>query len=367
MSIPSRLIDIFLQTATIEGLSGNEEAVKDYIKAFLSRLNISLEEDNAQEISGGNSGNLIGKLGSGGNVVLLSHMDTARSTADLNPIVDEEKICSDGRTILGADNRAGISAILYAIEYAYQQQLPIADFTVAFTVCEETNLSGSRYLALNDDIQMGFVFDSSFRPGNFVCQSFGAQKFSAAFLGKAAHSGIAPEKGISAIAVAADAINRLRLGRIDEITTANIGLLEGGMAVNVVPEKAHLQGEVRSLDPGRVESVISEIQAHFSAAAASAGATLNFSAEWEFKPYCLTENMPVYQKISSAIRQSGLIPTPQISPGGSDANALNAKGIPTVNIGIGAQNPHANDEFILKKDLLKAAEIALALIQRTNN
>lgn len=364
METNPRLLEIFLNLATIEGLSGNEKAVGSYIKTFLRNLDLPFREDDTHKVNGGNSGNIIARVGEGGQFVLLSHMDTARSTGALKPQVQDGRVCSDGSTILGADNRAGIAAILYAVESAIRQRRPLKAFTIAFTVCEETTLAGSQHLNLDKQIGMGFVFDSALRPGNFVCQSFGAQKFAVTIRGKAAHSGIAPEKGISAIAAAARGVDRLRLGRIDEITTANIGIISGGTAVNVVPEETVLRGEVRSLDPAKVDSLIDEIEQHFTAAARSFGAGMEFASQWEFRPYRLTPEMPVYREIESAIRRSGLNPAPQVSAGGSDANSLNAKGIPTVNIGIGAQNPHANDEFILLEDLQKTADIARQLIEK---
>lgn len=363
METDARLIGIFLKVAAIEGLSENEKAVGDYIRTFLNQFDIPVQEDDSNKLNGGNSGNLIVRMGSGGYFVLLSHMDTARSTRNLKPVIKDDRICSDGATILGADNRAGIASILYAIEKASRDHIPMKDFTVVFTICEETTMTGSQNLALDKNIQMGFVLDSALRPGNFVCQSYGAQKFDVKVTGRASHSGIAPEKGINSISVAARAINRLSLGRIDDITTANIGIMNGGTMVNVVPEETFLKGEVRSLNPERVETIISEIRQQFTSASKEVDAKLEFNTRWEFKPYRLTEEMTVYQKISATLRNVGLSPTPQISPGGSDANSLNAKGIPTVNIGIGAQNPHSNDEFILLEDLQKTADIALELIK----
>ncbi len=363
MEPSSRLLDIFLEIAAIEGLSGNEKAIADYVKTFLACLDLAVYEDDAHRLNNGNSGNLLCRVGSGGEFVLLSHLDTARSTGNLKPVITEDRICSDGTTILGADNRAGVAVLLYVIEHALKNRLPINDFTLAFTVCEESTMIGSRNLSLNGAIRMGFVFDSALRPGKFIYRSFGARGFNVRITGKASHSGIAPENGISAIAVAARAIGRLPLGRVDEETTANVGKIEGGSAVNVIPEKALLAGEVRSLELDKVESLIGTIHREFQAAANSFGAALEFESQWDFKPYRITPEMEVYRRIETALRKCGLTPQPSISAGGSDANSLNARGIPAVNIGIGAQNPHSNDEFILIEDLHKSAQIALELIR----
>lgn len=358
-----RLIEIFLEVAKIEGLSCNERGVADYIRNFMKPLGVSVEEDDTAKITGGNSGNLICKVGSGGSFALLAHMDTARSTGTLQPQVIEDRICSDGTTILGADDRAGVAVILYAVETAVKHKMQYPDFTAGFTVCEETTLAGSLNLQFDDNIQMAFVLDSSKRPGNIISQSYGAQAFRARFIGKASHSGVAPEKGISAIAAAAKGISEIQLGRLDDITTANIGKMNGGTATNVVPAETFLEGEARSLDPAKVEAVIANIQEKFQSAADAFGATLEFEANWEFRPYHLKPDMPAYRRAVKAVSDAGLAPVAAITPGGSDANSLNANRFPAVNFGIGAQNPHSNDEFILLEDLQKTAEIALALIK----
>ncbi len=363
MNVSPRLIEIFLEVAKIEGLSGNEKAIADYIKSFLEKLGLAVMEDDTAQLSGGNCGNLICNIGSGGNFALLAHMDTARSTGNLKAVVTADRICSDGSTILGADNRAGVAVILYTIENTIRNNIPHQDFTAAFTVCEETTLIGSQNLSLDKNIEMAFVFDSSKRPGHFISQSYGAQRFTINIIGKASHSGVAPEKGVSSISAAAKAIANLQFGRIDEITTANIGKISGGTATNVVPEKTVLEGEVRSLNPENVEIVVANIEREFRFAADYFGAILEFESNWDFKPYRLTPDMAIYQRIETAIAAAGLSPKPSTTPGGSDANSLNGNDLPAVNIGIGAQNPHANDEFILLEDLQKSVEIAMALIR----
>jgi tripeptide aminopeptidase len=359
-----RLIDIFLEVAKINALSGNEKPLADYIKSFLTRNNYSVSEDNSKEFTKSNTGNLICKIGSGGNFVLLSHMDTARPTENVKPIILEDKITSSGDTVLGVDNRAGISVLLYTLEKIAQDKIPVKDFTVAFTTCEETTLFGSKNLGVNGEIKQGFIFDSGYRPGNFIYSACGAIGLKIKIIGKASHSGISPEKGINSMLVAAKAIGRLPLGRIDEETTMNIGLLKSGSAVNVIPELTELEGEVRSFNLKKAEENFNLLVNIFKSEAEKIGAKVEIDYFWDFIPYTIKEDSFVFKETVRAIKKVGLEPTPKISLGGSDANSLNGRGIESINLGIGAQNPHSNDEFIFIEDLIKSAEIALELVKK---
>lgn len=358
------LIDCFLELAALSAPSGSEKPVADYIQNYLADLDITVYEDNARESTGGNAGNVICRFGTGGEVVFLAHMDTARPTEDLKPVVTADRIRSDGSTILGADNRAGVAILLCALEKAARNPASYRDFTVAFTVCEETTLGGSRHLALDPAIKMGYAVDSSLRPGHFIHATYGAQRFAVEVNGKAAHAGLEPEKGVNAIWAAGKALANLELGRLNGDVLVNIGSISGGSAVNVVPEKVTLKGEVRSRDLGHLEETLHTIAKQFEAAATTLKATVDFQSQWDFKPYLIQPDQEVYQRLVSAIETADLKPVPHLSSGGSDANSLNAKGILAMNLGIGAQNPHANDEFILIDDFIHSAQIIDGLVRK---
>lgn len=349
-----RLVDLFLEVASIPGLSGKERAVADRITAFLRDLGVEVAEDA--------TGNLLARVRGGGDRALFAHMDTARSTEGLAARVLEDRIVSDGTTVLGADNRLGCALLLRTAERAIREDLPTPGFTLAFTVCEETSLLGSRTIEPGDHVRMAFVLDSAHRPGRYVARGHGAQRFRAEIRGRAAHAGLAPERGIDAIRVAARAISRMHLGRIDPSTTANIGSISGGTYTNVVPEIATFEGEARSDRASRVEETVGAIRAAIEGAASEAGATYHFESRWDFAPYEIPPGSPARVAVEAAIDRAGLAPEPVVSAGGSDANSLNARGIPAVNLGIGAQNPHGNDEFVLIEDLARAAAIAGALV-----
>ena len=359
-----RLIDIFLDVVRINALSGNEKPLADYIISFLSKYNYILKEDEAAKFTHSNTGNLICKIGNGGDFVLLSHMDTARPTEMVKPIILEDKIVSSGDTVLGVDNRAGVSVLLYTLEKIAKEKITVKDFTVAFTTCEETTLFGSKNLGINGEIKNGFIFDSGYRPGNFIYSACGAIGLKIKIIGKASHSGISPENGINSMIVAAKAISKLPLGRIDNETTMNIGFLKSGSAVNVIPELTELEGEIRSFDLKKAEDNFNLLVNIFKDETEKTGAKIEINCFWDFMPYTIPENSFVYNETVRVLKKVGLEPIPKISLGGSDANSLNGRGIESINLGIGAQNPHSNDEFIFIEDLIKSAEIALELVKK---
>jgi len=292
----NHLIDLFLETAKIDALSGNEKSLADYIKSFLQKYNYTITEDNSNLFSNSNTGNLICKIGKGGDFVLTAHMDTARPTLNIKPKILEDKIVSSGDTVLGVDNRAGVSVLLYLLEKIALDKIPVKDFTVAFTTCEETTLFGSKHLGLNGQIKYGFVFDSGYRPGNFIYSACGALGFKVKVIGKASHSGIAPEKGINSLQIVSKAISQLPLGRIDDESTMNIGILKSGSAVNVIPEIAELDGEVRSFDVTKVEKYFNLALDIFNKEAEQMGAKIEVDSFWDFKPYTVSENSLVFKE-----------------------------------------------------------------------
>lgn len=358
------LIDLFIRIAKIDALSGNEKPLAEFIKSFLAKFNYNISEDDSKLFSGSNTGNLICKIGEGGSFIMTAHLDTARPTLNTKPKILEDKIVSSGDTVLGVDNRAGVTVLLFLLEKIAKEKIPVKDFTVVFTTCEETTLFGSKYLGVNGNIKYGFVFDSGYRPGNFIYSACGAMGFKIKVIGKASHSGISPEKGINSMLIASRAINNLPLGRIDDESTMNIGILKGGSAVNVIPEITELDGEIRSFDLQKVEHYLNVTIAAFRKEADILGGKIEVESFWDFKPYTIPENSFVFKEIVRVMKQVGLNPIPKISLGGSDANSLNEKGIQSVNLGIGAQNPHSNDEFIFIEDLVKSAEIALELVKK---
>jgi len=234
---------------------------------------------------------------------------------------------------------------------------------VVFTVGEETGLYGAGTVNVSHLSPTGaYVFDCSKRPGVYIRESVGLHTFKAQFIGKAAHAGVAPEEGVSAIQLACAGVTQLHLGRIDESTTANVGRIRGGEALNAIPEHAMIEGEVRSFTGERIAEELEAIEQTLRGAVNSAG-KLVFSHEADFEPYVLPADHVLIRDLERGMRKAGLTPQPIRYTGGSDANKYNAKGFPAVNIGIGAQKPHSHEEFVLIEDLAKTLELAMALVK----
>jgi tripeptide aminopeptidase len=370
MSLPipdrERLIQLFTKFAAIDGVALAERTIAQSVTVLLRAAGIRVVEDDAAIKLGGTAGNLLcfppDFHPDHPAVMLTAHLDTVLPTLNLKPIVTAEKISSDGTTILGGDNRLGVSILAYLLQALSEIHLHQKNFFVAFTVAEEVGLRGATAIDLTPyNVQSAFVFDCSRRPGVYIKECVGLALFNARFLGKAAHAGVAPEEGINAIGLAGAGISRLEMGRIDEDTTVNIGRIFGGEASNVVPDKVEIQGEVRSYRRSRIQDQLSHIERTLSEPAAGGGKLL-FEAKVDFEPYAHADNSPIVLEVENALRRAGLSPQPIRYTGGSDANVYNARGIPAINLGIGAQKPHSFEEFILLEDLVKSAQIAFSLV-----
>jgi len=361
------LVELFLHLAKTEGTSLAERMIADEVTFMLGKAGIRVLEDGSAAVLGGNSGNLLcfppEYSPDRPAIMLTAHLDTVRSTAKLRPIVDAGVVRSDGSTILGGDNRLGLSVLVRLLTDVAQNETDYRNFFVVFTVGEEIGLLGADTVDLAPyNPSCAYVFDCSKRPGVYIRECVGLCMFTAQFIGKAAHSGVAPEEGISAIQLASAAITKLQLGRIDADTTANIGKIQGGEAVNSIPEKVTIEGEVRSFSMNRIKQQFGLIEQTMRASLCGIGA-LHFSTQPDFEPYALPPDAPMILELEQAMRRVGLTPQPIRYTGGSDANKYNAKSIPAVNIGIGAQKPHSHEEFFLIEDLVKVYELVCELIR----
>ncbi len=360
------LRDLFLHFATIPGVSRAERRIADEVMTLLHAAGVRVHEDGAAERVQGNAGNLLCFLPNfkedAPTLLLSAHLDTVQSTAALKPQITDHEIRSDGSTILGADNRLGLTVLTYLLLTLARQRLPHQNFMVAFTVAEELGMLGAAQLDLSSfHISGGFVFDCSKRPGYYIREAAGSTVFKMTFLGKAAHAGVAPEEGINAIALACRALAGVTTGRIDADVVLNLGKIDGGSATNVVPDHVTVEGEMRSFSVERLRRHLIELRQTCEQALPHPQA-LQFESQTDFAPYVLPSDSPVVQRLEQALRGVQLTPQPIRYMGGSDANVWNAKGIPAVNLGIGAQKPHSFEEFVLIEDLIKTAEIAFALV-----
>lgn len=360
--ITDSLVDDFCTLARIEGTSLKERKVADYIKQQLEPLNIRVIEQSLPDVES-NTGNLIcipAETDLNKPVTFLAaHMDTVRPTGKLKPVIKDGVITTDGTTILGADNRAGVAALLYMLRTAREKRLRMNNIVVLFTVAEEIGMVGARKLDLSEfpSIERVFVFDCSKRPGIFIQHCYGCLKFYVTVQGRPAHAGVAPEKGVNAIAIAADIISQLGQGRLEDGATFNIGTIRGGDATNVVSSEVMFDGEIRGPSMDVIERHLARLRETAVNTADRYGGKVELETSLAFAPFYIDPSSDHYKAAGEIIRKAMLEPNPIRYTGGSDANAFNAQEIPAINFGIGAQQPHSNEEFIYIEDLVKTTEL----------
>lgn len=352
-----RLVSSFVELARIDSLSGQEQAVGERVMDALRALGAEVERDGI--------GNVFGRLpGRGEPLLLNAHMDTVGPVGNIQPVLSEGVIRSDGRTILGADDKAGIAVILEAAQTALERGLPLPPLDILFTVQEEVGLCGAKAFDTSRlRAKEGIGLDTGGPPGTVAVAAPTHDVLKAVIHGIAAHAGAEPEKGISAIVVAAEAITRMPLGRIDEETTANIGLINGGRALNIVPDLAEVRGEARSRDKAKLEAQVRRMVGAFEEAAAHHGARVEVEVNREYTGFRLTPDEPIIRLLARGAAEVGLEPSYIETGGGSDANIFNAAGVRIVNISCGMQQVHTTSEQIAVADMVRTAEWLLACLR----
>ncbi|HOX27882.1 MAG TPA: M20/M25/M40 family metallo-hydrolase [bacterium] len=371
MAEPSKLIKTFLELVAIDSESLNERGVADYILARLAPRAASVFEDDAAAKLGGNCGNLILKLkGSipGAPVIMLNaHMDTVKPGIGIKPVFDGDMIRSGGDTILGSDDKAGVAVIIETVDRLFEEKAPHGDLLLVFTISEEIGLRGAANLDSKLlEADFCYTLDNSGGAGVIFVGAPSHDKLTVRIKGRAAHAGVEPEKGVSAIQVAAAAISKMKLGRIDDETTANVGVIRGGRATNIIPETVVVEAEARSHDNKKLEVQIDSMRAAFESAAAEFGATIEMEHEKEYLAYRLTEEMPVVKVAAAAARAMGVAPSLKVSGGGSDANIFNAHGLPSAPLGAAMRNCHSNKEEMSVSELEGVLKFVLEIVKNPN-
>ncbi len=360
------LVDTFLDLVRIDGVAGQERDVASYLERRLAALGLEWHMDRAGETFGGDCGNLVARLAGNADappILLGAHMDTVGPTRGLTVVHANGRICSDGTTILGADDRAGIAIVLGILSALVEERRPHGPIEVAFTVSEERGMHGAKALDIGAlAARMGFLFDSSAPPGQFVVEAPGAIAFRIVVHGLAAHAAVAPEKGVHAVQIASRAIASLPLGRLDDTGMLNVGSVHGGGAINVVPDTVEITGETRSADPMALERQIGLVREAFERCAAEAGGSVEISLTHKYEGFRLGPDDPVVRAAASGMAAAGFAAKLLGYPGGSDANVLNQRGLPTVNLGIGTQDAHSPHESIPVQSLLDGVQIGLAIV-----
>lgn len=352
-----RLVKTFTDLVQIDSPSGEEEAMASELTRRLEDLGFEVKRDAY--------GNVIASNGGDNPLLLSAHMDTVEPGRGVKPSVVGDRIVSDGTTILGGDCKCGVSAILEALESVHEDDIPHQGIEVAFTREEEIGLVGARNLDFSMlAAQEAIVFDGEGPVSQITSASPTYIGFDIEITGRAAHAGVEPEKGISAIRIAAELITRLPQGRLDEQSTFNIGTIEGGSVRNTVAETTIIRGEFRSrsletLDDIRfqISEALNEVKQMFP------DAELDDHLHTEFETYTLSDDDAATARVTSALRQLGLEPDMRPSGGGTDGNVFRLKGISSVVVGMADHEMHTVREYVIIPELVDTAHLCETLVR----
>lgn len=353
----SRLVTLFGEMVRIDSESGDEEAFIEYVRALLER-------DLGADCRLDGYGNLIARVAAKGSergepILLAAHGDTVKPGKGIEPVVRDGVVRSVGETILGADDKAGVAAVLEAVRTAPRRP-PVE---IVITREEEVGLVGAKHLDLSlVSAKAGFIIDGE-DPDVIVIGGPSHVSLDVTITGKAAHAGVEPEKGISAIRAAALAITNQPTGRIDEETTANIGTIHGGLIRNGVPERVTIQAECRSLNHDKCMRQAETMRRAFEDAAASFGAKADVKVTLEYEASRVPEGSPAVQLAKRAIAAVGLEPKTQVITGGTDALILASRGLDAVVLGYGGQAAHTTDESITVDALEQSVAVLRHLLE----
>jgi tripeptide aminopeptidase len=359
-----RLIKQFMEFVRIDSPFFEEAHFDSVLAEELRKLGLNTENDR----SGKNgAGNLFAVLpGTNRNLqpILLSmHTDTVEPGRGIKPRLENGQVRSDGSTILGADNKSAIAATLEVIRWLQTARPNHGDVELLFTWGEERGHRGAKAFDTSRlRSSIGFVPDGGGPLGTIITSAPYYESIRAAFIGKAAHAGISPEKGISAIVMASKAILRMKLGRIDEDTTANLGMISGGSGRNTVPERVEVEGEARSLALEKLEEQVRNMRSAMEEAAREAGGKVELEIKREYDGFSIDREAAPIRIAAAACKEAGLTPRITSTNGGSDGNEFNAKGIQTIVLGMGGQGYHSTQESISMEELVKLAEWIGALV-----
>jgi tripeptide aminopeptidase len=366
-----RLVEEFIELVKVDSETQHEQEISQTLKAKFTGLGLTMEEDDAAAKTGHGAGNLKFTLKAAANgesispIFFTCHMDTVTPGKGIKPQIGEDRIIrSDGTTILGSDDKAGIAAMLEGIRVLQENGIVHGQIQFVITVGEELGLLGARAMA-KDWIQAkyGFALDSNGEIGHIAVAAPSRAEISITMHGKSAHAGVNPEDGISAIQVASKAVARMPLGRIDNETTANIGSFSGGGALNIVCDLVTLKAEARSIVQDKLTAQVEAMRKACLSAAEEVGTTCDFESFIAYPAFMHTDDSPVVKLTGKALESIGCTPYTFHSGGGSDANIFNGMGIPTVNLSVGYQEIHTTKEHIAISDLVKVSEAVVAIVK----
>jgi tripeptide aminopeptidase len=365
--VPSDVVDLFCELAAVPSPSGDERAVCDLVLRYLRDLGLTPDEDGAGAEIGSTMGNVYARLeptAAGEPLLLCAHLDTVPPTAAIEPeIGDDGLIRNAAGTILGADDKAAVAVLLDATRRLLAEGRPHAGVELLFTPKEEVGLVGAyAFDHTRLAARLGYVYDQAAPIGTIVLGAPYSQSLEVTFHGRASHAGMYPDEGRSAIAAAARAISELRLGRVDEDSTANVGTITGGTATNIVPEWCTFHAEARSHDERKLADLIREMQDAITYAGTVADCATQTQARKSYRGYRFARTDRAVAIAAEALARCGFEPAYGLSGGAADANVFNERGLEVVNLANGMIDIHTPAERIAAADLDAMVDVTLALV-----
>lgn len=362
-----RLIACFTDLVSIDSRSFDERETGEFIQRHLEALGFSVSEDDAGKRFNGSCGNIYGfkKGGLEGEPLLFcAHMDTVEPSGGKQAIIGENGVIkSNGKTVLGADDCAGIAAILEALHVLEERSIPRRSVEVLFTIAEELYCKGAEQFDFSRiNAKEAYVLDLMGPIGLAAHKAPTILSFNVTVTGRSSHAGFAPQEGVHSIAAAADAIGKLRMGRLDEETTLNVGVIQGGLATNIVPERCSVSGEIRSYSHAKALRTADVVKKHFADSAGVLGASIDFQLQLHCEAYETRLDHPVVKRFERVCGERGLQAVLQPTFGGSDNNCLAKHGIHGLVIANAMHQCHSCEEYTTVEELCAIAELTLSLM-----
>ncbi len=359
------MLERFVRLCEIASPTGSERAVADDVLAELRGLGVEVAEDDAAGPARAGAGNLVARVPGEGDgwVMFAAHLDTVPHDGSVEVARADGVYRSAGETILGADNKAAVTVLAELAARAVSGSPPPLGLELVFTVAEEDGLRGAKELDLGSlRSPFGYVLDHASPIGEVIVAAPTYNRIEAEFLGAEAHAGVRPEDGHSAIAAASAAIGAMELGRIDPETTANVGVIAGGTASNVVPGRCRVDAEARGLDETRAAAVTQSIVDACAWGAGEHGCDLEVDVREMFRGYRLRSSEPAVEIAGEALRRCGHEPRQTATGGGSDANAFCARGFDAVLLANGTEANHTPDESVAAGRIVEMLAVCEAIV-----
>jgi tripeptide aminopeptidase len=371
-----RLKALLLDLLRIDSVSRREGAIALRLKQELESMGGEVRIDDAGEKVGGNVGNLIacfrGTASAAPPFLLSAHMDTVVPGEGVRPVIEGDIIRSDGTTVLGGDDKSGLAIICEVVRSLTEHNIPHGELEVVFTICEEVGLLGAKHLDTSQlTARFGLVLDSD----DVRClhtRAPAADRMEFRIYGLEAHAGVCPEQGINAIRIASEAITRMRLGRIDHETTANVGIIQGGLATNIVPQVVQVKTEARSHDEDKLRAQTEHMRRCFEEAAKMHQLELNgirhtgrveAEIQRDYPKMAISDSSTIVQLVTEAANNLGHQVKTMATGGGCDANIFNGRGVESANLGTGMRAIHTLNEWLDVQELYKCAEIVFEAVR----